>query len=364
LVQKALTDGRLKFGEKAKMPSMQVDEDPLQISEALYTEPVQLLMVDAMDLAGGDQLVAIPEEEYVEKVKMVYPRAEEELIDFLQRCKISNTEVMLCPRCSAVFDKKATDGLNKFVPFTEKRNWPKPRPVVRQNVGVRKPIHQRLGNQRTFIPPNKTPVNQWVHGKSMTPIRGFVEKGNTSVSRPKVSGEAKKYAYKNNYMGKNPMTRTQWRRHQRQKRLEAQNVPKIDNSKGKQIVEMVKRPLKDRISFPISTEKIEAVAETDQMEDDDLLGSENDFDVLVGVVSILPAEYDVLSEIQSGEDEFDSSELALHKPMCYYVMNNGCLEEQMAFFERPHEGMKSNLTLLFIQAKVNDVGINKVGVLL
>ncbi|MCI76172.1 hypothetical protein A2U01_0097441, partial [Trifolium medium] len=69
------------------------------------------------------------------------------------------------------------------------------------------------------------------------------------------------------------------------------------------------------------------------MEDEDLLDSDPEFDVLVNVVSILPAEYDVWSEVTEGEDEFDESELALHKPMCYYVMNNGCLEEQMANFE-------------------------------
>jgi hypothetical protein len=41
-------------------------------------------------------------------------------------------------------------------------------------------------------------------------------------------------------------------------------------------------------------------------------------------------------------------------------MNNGCLEEQKATFERPDEGMKNHLKPLFIQTKVNDVGINKV----
>ncbi|MCI70299.1 hypothetical protein A2U01_0091562, partial [Trifolium medium] len=74
------------------------------------------------------------------------------------------------------------------------------------------------------------------------------------------------------------------------------------------------------------------------MEADDLLDSDPDFDdVIVNVISILPAEYDVWSEVIDGEDEFNSDELALHKPMCYYIMNNGCLEEQMATFERPNE---------------------------
>ncbi|XP_045831224.1 uncharacterized protein LOC123922561 [Trifolium pratense] len=43
LVQKALKDGRLKFGEKSKQ-QMKIDEDPLQISDASYVEPVECLM--------------------------------------------------------------------------------------------------------------------------------------------------------------------------------------------------------------------------------------------------------------------------------------------------------------------------------
>jgi len=33
---------------------------------------------------------------------------EEELIDFLDRCRLKNSEVMLCPRSSSMFDKEAT----------------------------------------------------------------------------------------------------------------------------------------------------------------------------------------------------------------------------------------------------------------
>ncbi|MCI80424.1 hypothetical protein A2U01_0101695, partial [Trifolium medium] len=28
--------------------------------------------------------------------------------------------------------------------------------------------------------------------------------------------------------------------------------------------------------------------------------------------------------------------MANHKPVCYYVMGNGCVEEQNAMFEKPH----------------------------
>ncbi|MCI37050.1 hypothetical protein A2U01_0058274, partial [Trifolium medium] len=128
-------------------------------------EPVECLMVDAMDLTGGAQLEAIPEEEYEQKIEEVYPSAGEDLIDFLQKCKLNNSEAILCPRCSAMFDKKATASLNKYVPFTKDReNWSNKRPQRNKNVIQRKPIHQRLGYKATFVPPNKAPVNQWFHG--------------------------------------------------------------------------------------------------------------------------------------------------------------------------------------------------------
>ena len=46
--------------------------------------------------------------------------------------------------------------------------------------------------------------------------------------------------------------------------------------------------------------------------------------------------------------------------MCYYVMNNGCVEETQAMFENPYGGINSHLKPLFIQAKVDNVGVNKV----
>ncbi|MCI12940.1 hypothetical protein A2U01_0034050, partial [Trifolium medium] len=248
-----------------------------------------------------------------------------------------------------VLDKKATDGLKKYIPFAKyKGNWPNSRLMARQNMAHAKPIHQRLGYPTTFVPSNKTPVNKWVHGHSITPIRNYVERGSSSNSKSNQSIDSKKYAYKNNYMGKNPMTRTQWRRHQRQKKLALQNVQNAEENKGKQIIEVAKRPIKERLSQPVPIKEIEDKVEDENMEDNDLLESDPDFDILVNVVSILPAEYDVWSEVTNGEDEFDSDELALHKPMCYYVMNNGCLEEQMANFERPTEGMKNHLKPLFI----------------
>lgn len=58
--------------------------------------------------------------------------------------------------------------------------------------------------------------------------------------------------YTNNYKEKNPITRTQWRRYQRSKKSVAANVDdKEVDPKGKQkLVEVVKRPIKERLSLP------------------------------------------------------------------------------------------------------------------
>jgi hypothetical protein len=55
-----------------------------------------------------------------------------------------------------------------------------------------------------------------------------------------------------------------------------------------------------------------------------------------------------------------TEEMAIHKPLCYYVMNNGCVEDQHAVFEKPDVSMTHHLKPLFIQAKINGMGVNKV----
>jgi hypothetical protein len=93
-------------------------------------------------------------------------------------------------------------------------------------------------------------------------------------------------------------------------------------------------------------------------DDDDLLGSEHNFDAVCNVVYVLPREYDLWS-FSDREEEFVEPPLAEFKPVCYYVMENGCIEEQCATFEKPDEGMKNHLKPLFVRAKVNDVCIKK-----
>jgi hypothetical protein len=87
--------------------------------------------------------------------------------------------------------------------------------------------------------------------------------------------------------------------------------------------------------------------------------SDPSLDIVCYVVSVLPVKYDVPSEVNEVESDF-TEQMAAHKPLCYYVMNNGCVEDQHAVFERPDVSMTHHLKPLFIQAKINAVGVNKV----
>ena len=77
------------------------------------------------------------------------------------------------------------------------------------------------------------------------------------------------------------------------------------------------------------------------------------------VVSVIPHEYYQETEVEDCE-EADEEEMAKHKPVCYYILNNGAVEEQNAFFERPDGAMRNHLKPLYIRAKIEDTGINKV----
>lgn len=73
-MQKTLKEGKLQFGEKPTT-LMQVDSDPLQVEEAHFAEPVEILMVEATD--GLDMEVEQVEqniaEDVAEKMKVVFP---------------------------------------------------------------------------------------------------------------------------------------------------------------------------------------------------------------------------------------------------------------------------------------------------
>jgi len=249
-VQKALDEGRLKFGDKSKQP-MQVDADPLKKADSMYVDVADINMVEISEeiVAGNFVKTSMPKEklqidaemvtedhqsdnamvnegQFAEKMKVACPRAEEDLIDFIKRCKISNIEAMLCPRCSAIFDKEVAKPVEGFRPQSKRKGkWVDNRPKFGFNKrGIPYKMTFAKGNSnrnqtKTFNPPAKSLTDTWVFsggkksGHSASPTK-WVKRIATTPNQKEASN-SKKYAYNNNYKGNHPMTKTQWRRYQR-----------------------------------------------------------------------------------------------------------------------------------------------------
>ena len=71
------------------------------------------------------------------------------------------------------------------------------------------------------------------------------------------------------------------------------------------MVESGRKPTKERLSLPLVKE--------DPNEDDELgsefMDSELDFDIICNMVSILPAKYGMVSEVEDLEEEFDPKDM-------------------------------------------------------
>jgi len=111
----------------------------------------------------------VTEDQFAEKMTVAYPRAEEDLIDFLNRCKISNTNVMLCPRCSVVFDKEAAKSVECFQPQSKRKGgWADNHQKFgfnKRGVPCKMKFTERNPNKnqrKTFNPLAKSPTNTWV----------------------------------------------------------------------------------------------------------------------------------------------------------------------------------------------------------
>lgn len=78
---------------------MEEEDDP-KVEKALLVEPVNVLVVDIADDIDTKEV----EVSYTNQMKVVFAKSEEELIDFLNRYKLKDFEVMLCPCYNAVFD--------------------------------------------------------------------------------------------------------------------------------------------------------------------------------------------------------------------------------------------------------------------
>lgn len=92
-----------------------------------------------------------------------------------------------------------------------------------------------------------------------------------------------------------------------QKSIAASIDGKAVGPKGKEkVVEIVTRPKKERLPLPPIEENPIG---------DDEMDSESDIDVVCNVVSILPAEYDVVSEVKESEDDYNPEDMEKYKSM-------------------------------------------------
>lgn len=87
---------------------------------------------------------------------------------------------------------------------------------------------------------------------------------------------------------------------------------------------------------------------------------EDDMIINYDVVSMLPVAYDHVSEVFAPEEDFVNDKVANENPLCYYVISNGVVEEQIYIFEKLDPGIMYHLKPLFIQEKMNNVTVNKV----
>ncbi|KAJ1435164.1 Retrovirus-related Pol polyprotein from transposon opus [Sesbania bispinosa] len=85
--------------------AMNIGIDPFAASVS-YVEPLQVLMINFDKTEINDPMDGLIKK-FEKQVSQIYLKPEETLIDFLTKGKDNSQEVMLCPGCSAVFDKSA-----------------------------------------------------------------------------------------------------------------------------------------------------------------------------------------------------------------------------------------------------------------
>lgn len=83
----------------------------------------------------------------------------------------------------------------------------------------------------------------------------------------------------------------------------------------------MKKPVGRRFFSPKTSQSKEKVKEEVPLKEDELVtysfesGSEDDFDVLCNMVSVLPMEYNCVTEVTESED-YEEEEMGRYKPIC------------------------------------------------
>lgn len=156
----------------------------------------------------------------------------------------------------------------------------------------------------TYVPSADATLREWLHpSKRSTTDRGKWKVVNVGYGSPyKYNSQVlKKYSYvSQNCMGKNPMTRTHWRRHHRNKKV----TRKARSSSGSDSIQIIGKGqssrwhVKKRLFPPLSPinkekETKDKVVEDVDLKTDDLDSrSEPKLDIICNMISVFPLEYD------------------------------------------------------------------------
>lgn len=68
-------------------------------------------------------------------------------------------------------------------------------------------------------------------------------------------------------------------------------------------------------------------------------GSEDELDIICNMIYVLPIEFIQVTKVIEEDDSGLAEELANQKPLCYYMVNNGLIDEDKATFEWPDYNM-------------------------
>ena len=109
---------------------------------------------------------------------------------------------------------------------------------------------------RSFVPSTSAPRGTWIkpQGKQETPQGVAAARGGLAINYRREFKSEKRTHVSENYLGKNPMSRTQWRRFQRRKQAEREAAREMAEKGmangvdfGKRVVVRVDTTAKERI---------------------------------------------------------------------------------------------------------------------
>lgn len=106
------------------------ENDKIGATEGLRVKLEKLKITDGANLEVN--MVEVSKEREAKKenaqqsekqVRVAYPKSDESLVEFLHRFQKKKSEVMMCPGCSSVFDKKVAENIERVRMASYRRKW-------------------------------------------------------------------------------------------------------------------------------------------------------------------------------------------------------------------------------------------------